>query len=152
MRPNKPKCWSLEQREAYCRVRQREQAVHAAKTQTIAWLWPKSFYRWNLGEGCQCGTVFWLAGGEVTGRCFRNLTHQRFGSDHSGIHVLELSLKLPSSPWVGTFVPMEELWDMYQTVLYLPWGGARTLLYCHTTVSWLPLPCFCSLTSLLVTD
>lgn len=106
------------------------------------------------GEGCRCGTVFWLVGGEMAGRCFRNLTHQPFGSDQSGVHVLELSLKLPSCPWAGTFGPIEELRDIYQMALYIPWGGARTLLYCHTKVSWLSSPHFCihSLTSLLVTD
>ena len=94
-------------------------------------------------EGCRCGTVFWLVGGEVTGQCFRNLTHEPFGSNQSGIHVLEHSLKLPSSSWVGTFVPTEELRDVYQMALHIPWGGARTLLYCHTEVSWLSSPRFC---------
>ena len=43
----------------------------------------------------------WLSsssGGEVTGRCSRNLV---------------LSLKLPSSTWVGALVPVEELKDIY---------------------------------------
>ena len=35
-----------------------------------------------------------------------------------------LSLRLPSSTWVGALVPAEELKD---TVMYIPWGGTRTL-------------------------
>ena len=35
-----------------------------------------------------------------------------------------LSLKLPSSTWVGALVPTEELKDI---VVYFPWGGTRTL-------------------------
>ena len=33
VRPNKPKCQSLEQRKIYCRAKQGEQAVHAQKDQ-----------------------------------------------------------------------------------------------------------------------
>ena len=36
------------------------------------------------------------------------------------MHVLELSLKFPSFPRVGTFVPIEELRDVYQMALYIP--------------------------------
>ena len=70
-------------------------------------------------------TFFWLVGGEVTGRCSRNLV---------------LSLKLPSSIWAGTFVPTEELKDI---VMYIPWRGTRTLPHHWTIVSLLLLLCFC---------
>lgn len=54
-------------------------------------------------------TFRWLVGGEVIGWHSRNLSHQPFGSNQSGIHMLVLSLQLPSSTWVGTLVPVEEL-------------------------------------------
>ena len=50
-----------------------------------------------------------------------------------------LSLKLPSSTWVGALVPAEELKDI---VIYIPWGGTRTLPHYCTVVSWLRLLCF----------
>ena len=43
-----------------------------------------------------CVTLFWLVGGEITGRCSRNLV---------------LSLKLPSSTWVGSLVPLLRVSD-----------------------------------------
>ena len=72
-----------------------------------------------------CVTFFWLEGGEVTGWSFRNLV---------------LSLKLPSSSWVVALVLIEELRDI---VMYIPWGGTRTLIYSCTIVSWLFFFCFC---------
>jgi len=42
----------------------------------------------------ECVTFFWLIGGEVTEQCSRNLV---------------LSLKLPSSTWVGPFVVVQLL-------------------------------------------
>ena len=84
------------------------------------------------GRATGCVTFFSLVGGEVTGWCFRSLSHQP-GSDQSGVCVLVLSLKLPSSTWVGTLVPVEELKDMYQIVMYIPRGGA--LPYYYTLLS-----------------
>ena len=46
-----------------------------------------------------------------------------------------LSLKLPSSTWVGALVPAEELRDMYQIAMYNPWGGTRTLTHPCTSIS-----------------
>ena len=57
---------------------------------------------------------FSLVVGEVTGRFTKDFV---------------LSLKLPSSTWVGTLVPVEELRDMCQIVLFIPWGGIRTLIH-----------------------
>ena len=62
-----------------------------------------------------CAGFFWLVGGEVTG----------WGSGN-----LALSLKLPSSTWVGALVSAEELKDF---VMYLPWGGTGTLPCCFLT-------------------
>ena len=53
-----------------------------------------------------------IVGGEITGWWSRNLSHQPSGSIQSGVHVLVLSLKLPSSTWVGALVPAEELRDI----------------------------------------
>ena len=50
---------------------------------------------WMRATGCV--TFFWLVNGEVKRWCFRNLV---------------LSLKLPSSIWVGDLVPVEELKDI----------------------------------------
>ena len=56
-------------------------------------------------------TFFWLAGGEITGWCSR--THG-------------LSLKLPSSTWMGALVPIEKLND----------------IVIHTSLEEEPGPCF----------
>ena len=40
-------------------------------------------------------------------------------------HVLILSLKLPSCTWVGALVPVDKLRDIYQIVMYIPWGRTR---------------------------
>ena len=72
-----------------------------------------------------CVTFFWLAGGEVTGWCSRNLVFTVF------------SLKLPSSTRVGPLVPTEELKD---NIMYIPSGGTRTL---PQGCNWLLLLSFC---------
>ena len=52
------------------------------------------------GESCRvCNPP--LVCGKVTGWCSRNLNHQPSGSNQFGVHLLALSLKLPSSTWVG---------------------------------------------------
>ena len=56
-----------------------------------------------------CVDFPWLFSGDVTVRCFRDLV---------------LSLKLPSSTWMGALVPTEELKD---TVTSIPLGETRTL-------------------------
>ena len=55
--------------------------------------------------------LFWLVGGKVTGWCSRKLA---------------LSLKLPSSSWVGALIPAEELRGTFMCIL---WGRTWTLLY-----------------------
>ena len=57
-----------------------------------------------------------MVGSEVTGWGSRNLDNQPSGFNQSGVLVLMLSLKLPSSSWAGVLVPVEELRDMYQIV------------------------------------
>ena len=66
---------------------------------------------------CDLPLIGWWGGNSW---CTRNLNHQPSGSNQSGVHVLGLSLKLLFSTWVGTLVPVEELRDMNQTVLYIP--------------------------------
>ena len=72
------------------------------KTNSEDSAWPRKFLK---GESFWKGvrvfvnfhcvqTFFWLVGGEITGQCFRNPV---------------LSLKSPSSTWVGALVPAEEL-------------------------------------------
>ena len=86
-----------------------------ANSKDSAWPW-KCLKRESFGEGVRVSiifycvqTFFWLVGGEVAGRYFRNLV---------------LSRKLPSSLWVGALVPIEELNDI---IIYINWGGTRTL-------------------------
>ena len=62
-----------------------------------------------------CAGFIWLVGSEVTGWGSRNLA---------------LSLKLPSSTWVGALVLVEELKNF---VIYLPWWGTGTLPCCFLT-------------------
>ena len=128
VRRKKLKCQSLEQGKVYCRAKQGERVVGALKTLNPQWFSGKSFYRQNLGWGLQC---VWLSneslmkvGGEVTGGWSRNL---------------RLSLKLPSSTWVGGGLSS---WGRIQRyiVMDIPWGGSRTLPH---LVSWLLLPYFC---------
>ena len=116
------KLWELvmDDREVWCA------AVHGvAELDRTVWLnwnelklpsgFQEEFLKAKLGvRAIGYVTSFWVAGGEVIGWCSRNLM---------------LSLKLPSSTWVGTVVPVEELRDMCQIVLFIPWGGIRTLIH-----------------------
>ena len=70
------------------------------------------------GRAAECVTFFWLVGGEVTGWCSRNLSLQSSGCKQSGVQVLVLSLKLPSSSWVRVLVPAE-LRDIYVKLSYI---------------------------------
>ena len=72
----------------------------------------EKFLEAKLGvRAAGCVAFFWLVGGEVTGRCSRDLV---------------ISLKLPSSTCLGALVPAEELKDIF---MYVPWGGTRTMPY-----------------------
>ena len=85
----------------------------------------KKFLKAKFGvRAAECVTFFWLVDGEVTGWCSSNLV---------------LSLKLPSSTWVGALIPEEELKGI---VMCIPWGGTRALSQGCTVVSWLFLPRF----------
>ena len=52
-----------------------------------------------------------------------------------GPHSL-LSLKLPSSTWVGALLPVEELRDMCQIDMHIPLGGTRIRPHGCTVVSF----------------
>ena len=71
------------------------------------------------GAGQQMHVFLLKASGVVTGR----------------LGNFVLSLKLSSSTWVRALVPIEELKDLYQIIMHIHWGGARTLLYTCTIVS-----------------
>ena len=104
------------------KAKQGEQVACAQKTWTPQWILGKSFtgYIGRCGWSARCVTLLWLVGGEVTGNLH-----------HPGISIISLwfqpvwgprfvlSLKLPSSTWVGALVPVEELRDLYQIVLYI---------------------------------
>ena len=101
VRPSKPKCCSLEQRKVYCRAKQGERVARAQNPQFPDGFGGKVFICKIWGEGCRARDLL-LIGGEVRWQCSRNLV---------------LSLKLPSSTWVGALVPAEELKDI---VMYIP--------------------------------
>lgn len=108
----------------------------------------KSFYRRNLVVDAGVGlSSDWLVL-RCIGQCFRNLTHQPFGPDQSGFHVLELSLKLPSSSW--------DLRSYRRTQRHLSDGSVHPLEEergpcCIATLKFLDCPPLIS-ASLLATD
>lgn len=91
-----------------------------------------------LGRSPGFVTLLWLVvvrqQDGVTGIC-----HQPSDFTQSGVHMLVLSLKLPSSTWRGglggALVSVEELWALYQITRYIPSGATRTLLHDCTVVS-----------------
>ena len=62
------------------------------------------------GEGCSSWTFFWLANGEVTGWCFRNLNHQPSGSNQSGIYCVGQHVDI--STWVRVSFRAEQVKDI----------------------------------------
>ena len=64
---------------------------------------------------------------EANSGCSRNLKSSASGSNQNGVHMLVLSLKLPSSTWVGDLAPGEELRDVYEMVLHTPCRGTWTV-------------------------
>ena len=88
-----------------------------SKTPNSPMVFGEKFLKSRFGvKAAGCVTFFWLVGGEVTGRGSRNLV---------------LSLKLPSSTWLGALVLADKLKDI---VTYIPWEGTRTLPQGCTTV------------------
>ena len=85
------------------------------------------------GERCRVCDFLWLVGGEITGWYSRNLV---------------LSLKLPSSTWVGALVPTEELKGIgYVYSLWWNQDPALLLHYYFLTASPLFLHSLSSLIS-----
>ena len=87
----------------YCRAQQGVWMACAQKTQTPNWLSEKGLI-WKATFGVRVAggmTFFWLVGGEVTGWYLWNLIHQPSGFSQSGVYVLVLSMRSPSSTWVG---------------------------------------------------
>ena len=138
VRPNELKRWSLEQRKVHCKGR-------AGRTGRSCSEGPNSLMGFRevfigkFGERVAgCVTLLWLVGGNLTAWCSRKLSHHPSGSIWPGIHVFELSLKLPSSPWA--LVPVEELRDTYQIALHLPRRGTRprphftTVFFLHSFI------------------
>ena len=79
--------------------------------------------------------ISWCGGNRIV---FGNLNHQPSGSSQSGVRLLVLSLKLPSSLLKRALVPIEELRDLCQSVLCTPSGDtyfARSLPHPCTAVS-----------------
>ena len=85
VRPNKQKCRSLEQQKGYCRAKRGEQVALAQKHPELPdGFWEKVVIGKIWGEGCRCVTFFWSVGGEVAGRCSRNLVFREVTILHLG--------------------------------------------------------------------
>ena len=72
-------------------------------------------------------TFFWMAGGDVTGRCFKNIRrflHHPFGSNQSGVYLFIVSCSHhPPSGSVcggGVLVSVEQLKDTVQSAVCIP--------------------------------
>jgi len=117
-------CSSLEKRKVYLRAKPGEWVAHAQKVQTPWWFSRKSFIGKIFREGYRACEFFWLVGPEVTEWDFRNPNHQPSVGLRSQ-HVVTILHQVR----VGASVPVEELGD----VLYVAWGGTRTLLCCSVT-------------------
>lgn len=129
---NKPKCWS----SVWIKKGPKRKMVNScSKNLSFQIGFREGFLKAKklLKRGGLRGvTFFWLAGGEVTRWCFRNHNYQPSGSNLSEIHVLVLSLvtnlHLGKAPDL-----IEELRDMYEIIMPIPWGVTKTLPYCFLT-------------------
>ena len=110
---NKFKHWSLEWREIYCRAKRGEWLAHAQKTWTPQLGLKEEILKSKLGEGLHGEWLSsdWLVVRWLGGRWSKNLSHQPSGSSSSGVHVLVLSLMLPSPIWMRALISREELRD-----------------------------------------
>lgn len=91
------------------------------------WLSGKDCQRQHSGWGLQLINFFWLADGEVTEWCFRNLNHHPSGSNQSGIYCAGQHVDI--STWVRISFSAEQLKDMcvrYTCDYVCPWRGMRT--------------------------
>ena len=105
---------------------QEEQETHDQKIQILHRFQNRSFYRQNLGferRAARCVTLLWLVGGEVA-EIVQEYQSSAFLFWWVWGLVLMFSLK-SSSTFVRASVPVEELRDMYQIVMRIPWGGTR---------------------------
>ena len=114
MRPNKPKSQSLEQRKVYCRAKQGEWVTHAQKNlNSPIVFWGEVFIGKIWGEGCRACDFLLI--GLRTGQCSRHLV---------------LSLKLPSSTWLGVLVLQKNSRYCYVYSLRRNQDPAPRLHYC----------------------
>ena len=100
---------TLELRAEKVLLQSQTRTVGSLCSKSLTTLLGKRFYKQNLGGGLQACVTFSLIGWwEVTGWWSRKLNHHSSSSNHSGISVLLLSLKLPSSTWVGALVSVSD--------------------------------------------
>lgn len=91
--------WSLEQRKAYCKGQARRTGNSCSKNPNSLTVLREEFLQVKFGgRVAGCITLFCLVGGEGKWYPFRNLNHQPSASNQSGVLLLMLSLKVPSSP------------------------------------------------------
>ena len=103
VRPDRPKYQSLEP-EKFITGPSEENKCSCSKNPELSdGFQGKVFVGKIWAEGCKCVTFFWSVGDQVTEWCWRNLV---------------VSLKLPSSIWVGALILAEEHKGI---VIYIPW-------------------------------
>ena len=123
--------------------------ARAQKTWSPQMAFREGFLKTVWGRGSQsvwsahAHLILWFVDGEVTEWCFRNLNHQTYGSNWSGVYMLVVSMQLTSSTWWGVLVSAKQLKDMAQGIIYSRWGEtkspwlcfmAKLLLFC---LAWL---------------
>ena len=126
-------------------TKQGERAAHAQKTLTPQWLSGKGFLGNVCGEGCSVHDfllIGWWWGNRVV---FQESPSSTFW--FQPVWGFSHSYHLP--PGWGVLVSVKQLKGMCQIVMYVPWGGTRTLFYfsCLTTFplflhSLTPCACF----------
>lgn len=133
------------ERKFYCKSQARTMDGSCSKELNSPMVFSEEFLKANFVGGLQSmgPSSDWLIG-EVTGWVWEA------GISLPRIYMLMLSPKVAASTWMGAFVPIEELSNMFETLLFIPRGrstaSALWLHYCFLTAFPLSLG---SLTSLI---
>ena len=119
--PADPGLWWRTVQHLCCKAPDTESgAASAQKTWTPRWFGGNSFYRQNLGEVCMVCDLPLIDWWGVAGWCSRSLSRWPSGSNPSGVPVLVLSLKSPSSTGRG---PSSCRRALRHASGWVPWGG-----------------------------
>ena len=122
VRPNKPKCGSLEQRKGYCKAKQGEWVAYAQNPWTPWW------FGGSWGEGCR------MYGFPLIGRWWRNSVVLQKSCSQPELTIFHLGGDLSSCRRTQRY-----------SYIYSLSGNQDAALKSCTIVSWLLLLCFCIL-------